>query len=91
VAVVTGPGAVAEAVVVDNAQHLLIVHPDHLVAGTLAADALSCMRRSVLNERLKGASDASPALVFGSLVSLASTQILPCRGCPSPLTHAAWA
>ena len=54
--------------VIDNQHHLLVVHPDHLITGTLAADSLGCARRSILNERLKGAADASSALVFGSLV-----------------------
>ena len=53
---------------IDDQRLLLIVHPDHLVTGTLAADSVGCVRRSVLNERMKGTADASSVLVFGSMV-----------------------
>jgi len=66
-AFVAGPDGVATCVV-DNQHHLFIVHPDHLVTGTLASDSLSCMRRSVLNERFKGTPESSTSLVFGSMV-----------------------
>jgi len=67
---VTGPDDVATCVV-NNQHNLFIVHPDHLVTGTLASDSLSCMRRSVLNERFKGAPESSTSLVFGSMVRAA--------------------
>jgi len=54
--------------IVDNTQNMLILHPDQLISSTVIADSFSCMRRAVLQDRVKATSDASPALVYGTLL-----------------------
>jgi DNA replication ATP-dependent helicase Dna2 len=54
--------------IIDNAQNMLILHPDQLISSTVVADSFSCTRRAVLQDRVKATSDASPALVYGTLL-----------------------
>jgi len=44
--------------VVDNINHMVILHPDHLISATVVADSIDCQRRAVLQDRVK---------VFGAL------------------------
>lgn len=52
----------------DDAQNLLILHPDQLVSATVVADSFGCMRRAVLQDRVKATSEASPPLVYGTML-----------------------
>ncbi|ERS97869.1 hypothetical protein HMPREF1624_06040 [Sporothrix schenckii ATCC 58251] len=54
--------------VVDNDHGMLILHPDQLVSATNVAESFDCTRRAVLKDRVKSASDASPPLVYGTLL-----------------------
>lgn len=54
--------------VVDDAQNLLILHPDQLVSATVVADSFGCTRRAVLQDRVKATSEASPPLVYGTML-----------------------
>ncbi|EGX93313.1 DNA replication helicase Dna2, putative [Cordyceps militaris CM01] len=54
--------------VVDDAQNLLILHPDQLVSATVVADSFGCMRRAVLQDRVKATSEASAPLVYGTML-----------------------
>ncbi|CCC09829.1 unnamed protein product [Sordaria macrospora k-hell] len=54
--------------IVDNNQNMLILHPDQLISSTVVADSFSCMRRAVLQDRVKATSDLSPALVYGTIL-----------------------
>jgi len=45
--------AIAEAVVIDSKQNLIVHHPDLLVSSTTVSNALGCLRKAVLNERFK--------------------------------------
>jgi DNA replication ATP-dependent helicase Dna2 len=54
--------------VIDNIQNLLILHPDQLISSTVIADSFSCMRRAVLQDRVKATSEAAPALVYGTML-----------------------
>jgi len=54
--------------IIDNTQNMLILHPDQLVSSTVVADSFACMRRAVLQDRVKATSDSSPALVYGTLL-----------------------
>ena len=56
------------ACIIDNTQNVLILHPDQLISSTVVADSFSCMRRAVLQDRVKATSDSSPALVYGTLL-----------------------
>ncbi|KAF4124374.1 DNA replication ATP-dependent helicase Dna2 [Geosmithia morbida] len=39
-----------------------------LVSSTVIADSFSCMRRAVLQERVKASSDATPPLIYGTIL-----------------------
>ncbi|QQK45891.1 DNA replication helicase Dna2, putative [Penicillium digitatum] len=39
--------------VVDNLNHMIILHPDHLISATVVADSMDCQRRAVLQDRVK--------------------------------------
>lgn len=54
--------------IVDDAQNLLILHPDQLVSATVVADSFGCMRRAVLQDRVKATSEASAPLVYGTIL-----------------------
>lgn len=54
--------------VVDNRQNILILHPDQLISATVVADSFTCMRRAVLQDRVKATSEASAPLVYGTLL-----------------------
>lgn len=54
--------------IIDNAQKILILHPDQLISATVVADSFSCMRRAVLQDRVKATSEASAPLVYGTLL-----------------------
>ncbi|KAL2266131.1 hypothetical protein VTJ83DRAFT_5483 [Remersonia thermophila] len=54
--------------VIDNSRNILILHPDQLVSSTVVADSFTCMRRAVLQDRVKAASEATPPLVYGTIL-----------------------
>ena len=54
--------------IVDDAQHFLILYPDHLISATVVADSFSCTRRAVLQERVKATSPANEPQVYGHIL-----------------------
>lgn len=54
--------------IVDDAQNLLILHPDQLISATVVADSFGCMRRAVLQDRVKATSESTPPLVYGTIL-----------------------
>ncbi|PTB54017.1 hypothetical protein M431DRAFT_86646 [Trichoderma harzianum CBS 226.95] len=42
--------------------------PEKLVSATVVADSFGCMRRAVLQDRVKATSEASPPLVYGTML-----------------------
>ncbi|GKU17341.1 unnamed protein product [Fusarium langsethiae] len=54
--------------VVDDAQNLLILHPDQLISATVVADSFGCMRRAVLQDRVKATSPPTPPLIYGTML-----------------------
>ncbi|OLN85079.1 DNA replication ATP-dependent helicase/nuclease dna2 [Colletotrichum chlorophyti] len=54
--------------IVDDSQNILILHPDQLVSATVVADSFSCMRRAVLQDRVKATSEATAPLVYGTML-----------------------
>src|ERR1700761_3235164 len=54
--------------VIDNASNILILHPDHLVSATVVADSFGCIRRAVLQDRVKATSEASAPMLYGNLL-----------------------
>ncbi|KHO11767.1 hypothetical protein MAA_10711 [Metarhizium robertsii ARSEF 23] len=74
--------------IIDDAQNLLILHPDQLISSTVVADSFGCMRRAVLQDRVKATSEASPPLVYGTMLHeifqealMANQWDLPFLGC----------
>ncbi|KAK0673029.1 putative DNA replication ATP-dependent helicase [Cercophora samala] len=54
--------------IVDNNHNIIILHPDQLISSTVIADSFTCMRRAVLQDRVKATSEATPALVYGTIL-----------------------
>lgn len=54
--------------VIDNNQNIVILHPDQLISATVVADSFTCMRRAVLQDRVKATSEPSAPLVYGTLL-----------------------
>lgn len=60
-----GPRFVA---VVDDQQNMIILHPDHLISATVVADSFGCVRRAVLQDRVKATNEPSEAQVYGKIL-----------------------
>ncbi|OAA51715.1 DNA replication factor Dna2 [Metarhizium rileyi] len=54
--------------IIDDKQNLLILHPDQLISSTVVADSFGCLRRAVLQDRVKATSESSPPLVYGTML-----------------------
>lgn len=54
--------------VVDNSHNMIILHPDHLISATVVANAITCQRRAVLQDRIKTTADISKPQVFGHVL-----------------------
>ena len=54
--------------IVDDAQNMIIIHPDHLISATVVADSFSCTRRAVLQDRVKATNDANKPQVYGHIL-----------------------
>ena len=54
--------------VVDDVENMLILHPDHLVSALTVADSFSCMRKAVLQDRIKATSESSPPMLYGTIL-----------------------
>lgn len=65
---VIGPFSARGQCIIDDAQNLLILHPDQLISSTVVADSFGCMRRAVLQDRVKATSEATPPLVYGTML-----------------------
>ncbi|GLI75313.1 DNA replication endonuclease-helicase Dna2 [Penicillium ochrochloron] len=51
--------------VVDNTNHMIILHPDHLISATVVADSVDCQRRAVLQDRVKVIGQIEKPQAFG--------------------------
>jgi DNA replication ATP-dependent helicase Dna2 len=51
--------------VVDNTNHMIILHPDHLISATVVADSIDCQRRAVLQDRVKAFGQLEKPQAFG--------------------------
>ncbi|KAL8987596.1 MAG: hypothetical protein Q9177_003213, partial [Variospora cf. flavescens] len=54
--------------IVDDRCNLLILHPDHLVSATVVGDSFSCIRRAVLQDRVKATNDSNESQVYGHIL-----------------------
>jgi DNA replication ATP-dependent helicase Dna2 len=53
---------------VDDNDNMLILHPDHLISALVVADSFGCLRRAVLQDRIKATSDPSPPQTYGTML-----------------------
>jgi DNA replication ATP-dependent helicase Dna2 len=65
---VTGTFNSAGDCIIDNASNILILHPDHLISATVVADSFGCIRRAVLQDRVKATGEASPPMMYGHIL-----------------------
>lgn len=54
--------------VIDDADNMLILHPDHLISATVVGDSFGCIRRAVLQDRVKATSDANISMLYGTIL-----------------------
>lgn len=54
--------------IVDNSRNLLILHPDHLISSTVVGDSFTCVRKAVLEDRVKATSDANQSTIYGHML-----------------------
>ncbi|KAK5956257.1 DNA replication endonuclease-helicase Dna2 [Knufia fluminis] len=54
--------------VVDDTQNMVIIHPDHLISATVIGDAITCLRRAVLQDRVKATSPPEKPQVYGHIL-----------------------
>jgi len=53
---------------IDDNQNMLILHPDHLISALVVADSFGCIRRAVLQDRIKATSEPSPPQTYGTML-----------------------
>ena len=53
---------------IDDNNNMLILHPDHLISATVVADSFSCMRRAVLQDRVKATSGTNISALYGTIL-----------------------
>lgn len=54
--------------IVDDTQNMVILHPDHLISATVVGDAITCLRRAVLQDRVKATSPPEKPQVYGHIL-----------------------
>lgn len=54
--------------IIDDHHNMLILHPDHLISATVVADSFGCLRRAVLQDRVKATSRANAPMLYGTLL-----------------------
>jgi DNA replication ATP-dependent helicase Dna2 len=54
--------------IVDDADNMIILHPDHLISATVVADSFACMRRAVLQDRVKATGAAERPQIYGHML-----------------------
>ena len=54
--------------IVDDADNMIILHPDHLISATVVGDSFTCMRRAALQDRVKATSRATAPQVYGHII-----------------------
>ena len=55
-------------ITIDDAENLIVVHPDHLVSATAVAVSFDCLRKAVLQDRVKATSPTTKPTVYGSML-----------------------
>ena len=53
---------------IDDADNMIILHPDHLISATVVGDSFTCTRRAALQDRVKATSRATTPQVYGHIL-----------------------
>ena len=54
--------------IIDDANNMIILYPDHLISATVVADSFECARRAVLQDRIKATNSSSESQVYGQIL-----------------------
>lgn len=54
--------------IINDAENMIILHPDHLISSTVVGDSFTCMRRAVLQDRVKATGAATQPQVYGHIL-----------------------
>jgi DNA replication ATP-dependent helicase Dna2 len=54
--------------IIDDADNMIILHPDHLISATVVGDSFTCIRRAALQDRVKATSRPTPPQVYGHII-----------------------
>lgn len=52
----------------DESSAFIILHPDHMLSATTVADSFDCLRKAVLQDRIKATGETSKAMVYGKIL-----------------------
>jgi hypothetical protein len=55
-------------IIINNSQNFIIVQPDRLISCTAVADSFVCLRKSVLQAKVRSVSEYTEALVHGNII-----------------------
>ena len=47
---------------------VIVVHPDHMLSATTVADSFDCIRKAVLQDRIKATGEANKSMVYGKIL-----------------------
>ena len=53
---------------IDDADGMVVIHPDHLISATVVGDSFTCTRRAALQDRIKATSRATAPQVYGHII-----------------------
>ncbi|KAH9831686.1 DNA replication ATP-dependent helicase/nuclease dna2 [Teratosphaeria destructans] len=64
------PATPAGQLLVSDDEHsvFLIVHPDHMLSATTVADSFDCLRKAVLQDRIKATGETAKPMVYGKIL-----------------------
>ncbi|KAF7191210.1 DNA replication ATP-dependent helicase/nuclease DNA2 [Pseudocercospora fuligena] len=66
---ITTSALVAETIIDDTEQsNFLILHPDHMLSATTVADSFDCVRKAVLQDRIKATGETNKSMVYGKIL-----------------------
>ncbi len=65
---IIGRFSTSDPCIIDDARNLIILNPDFLISSTVVADAITCVRKAVLQDRVKATGELSRPMVYGNIL-----------------------